>query len=64
MIDKLLAEVRSRQAVLTDAIFRSPPRNFEEFQLRLGAWLELNETSDWISKMIRKSDEDEEKDTL
>lgn len=63
MLDKFLAEVTKRQRVIEDSVFRSPPANMEDFQLRLGRWLELEETSQWLSKLLKDLDTQEDTDT-
>lgn len=57
---KLLLACRQRQAVLEKAVFSSPPKTLEDFKERLGRWLELNETAQWLSEAIEKLDKEED----
>lgn len=60
MLDKLLGSVIQRQRELEQTVFKNPPASLEEFNLRLGRWLELDQTKDWIAEVLRKADQDEE----
>lgn len=58
-IEDVIAGVKSRRAALQEAVFKSPPQDFMEFQKRLGVWVGLGETLAVIEG-IRKKEGDED----
>lgn len=53
-MEKLLLYLRTRKEDLEHAIFSYPPSNWEEFQKRLGRWVELSTIIDEIEGKVKE----------
>lgn len=56
----LLDGALKRQREFERAVFERPPATMEAFNVILGRWLELEETSTWLKSVLDEADKDED----
>jgi hypothetical protein len=56
VFEKYLKTLIERRDELQEAVFTHPPSNWDEFQKRLGRWIELNFLIDDISGKMKDED--------
>lgn len=61
-ITSFLQSVKEEQAALEDAVFRSPPKDYGEFQGRLGHWLGLEKAKELLQRQLDEERRQEEQD--
>lgn len=61
-VSSFLQSVKAQQQELEDAIFRTPPADYGEFQGRLGLWLGLEKAKELLQQQLDEERRQEEQD--
>lgn len=58
MDEKLYRRLIAKMALMQIDIFRSPPKSMEDFNRRLGAWIELKDITDQMAEDAKGIEKD------
>lgn len=61
-LDQFYLELTRRIAEQEQAIFKTPPLDWSDFQQRRGAWVALTGMRDWINERAKQDPDDEDDD--